>query len=323
MLSIVARAFGPPSVLQLEELPDPTPLAGEVRVRVHAAGVNPYDTYMRAGGYAISPELPYVPGADAAGVIDALGDGVQGWKVGDRVYISGTATHRAYGAYSSMVVCRVHQIHRLPDRLTFAQGAAINVPYATAWRAVFQRAQAERGETIFIHGASGAVGLAAVQMARAAGLTVIGTASTPEGTEEARAQGAHHVLNHRASGYLDELTTLTGGGPNIIIEMLANQNLDHDLGIIAKFGRIVIVGSRGRVEIDPRRIMSKEATVMGTAFWNLSEEEVSAIHAAMAASLANGALSPVIGRELPLAEAAQAHERVMQPGARGKIVLTV
>ncbi len=323
MLAIVARSFGAPSVLQLEELPDPTPLAGEVRVRVHAAGVNPYDTYMRAGGYAISPELPYVPGADAAGVIDALGDGVRGWKAGDRVYIAGTATHRAYGAYASMVVCRTHQIHRLPDRLTFAQGAAINVPYATAWRAVFQRAKAERGETIFIHGASGAVGLAAVQMARAAGLTVIGTASTPEGTEEARAQGAHHVLNHRADGYLDELATLTQGGPNIIIEMLANQNLDHDLAALARFGRIVIVGNRGRVEIDPRRIMSKEATVMGTAFWNLTDEEVSAIHAAMAAGLENGALSPVIGRELPLADAARAHELVMQPGARGKIVLVV
>jgi NADPH:quinone reductase len=323
MLAIVARAFGGPEVLQLEELPDPVPGAGELLVRVHAAGVNPYDTYMRAGGYAISPEPPFVPGADAAGVVEQAGPEVDGWQTGDRVYIGGTASHRAYGAYASLVVCQPHQVHRLPDRLSFAQGAAINVPYATAWRAVFQRAQATRGETMFVHGASGAVGLAAVQMGHAAGLTVIGTASTPEGAHEVRAQGAAHVLNHRDAGYLDELASLTGSGPDIIIEMLANQNLDHDLAAVAKFGRIVIVGNRGRIEIDPRRIMGKEATVMGTAFWNLSEEETSAIHAAMASGFASGALTPVVGRELPLADAARAHELVMQSGARGKIVLQI
>ncbi len=220
-----------------------------------------------------------------------------------------------------MVLCQPHQVHPLPERLSFAQGAAINVPYATAWRALFQRAQAAKGESVLVHGASGAVGLAVTQMAHAAGLTVIGTASSDEGAALVRAQGADHVLNHRESGYLEQVTSLTGGGPNVIIEMLANQNLDHDLAILAKYGRIVIVGNRGRVEIDPRRIMGKEAAVMGMVFWNLTSDELAPIHAAMGEGFADGTLTPVISRELPLAEAAQAHRLVMEPGARGKIVL--
>ncbi|MGE0461790.1 MAG: NADPH:quinone reductase [Vicinamibacterales bacterium] len=321
MLAVVARSFGPPEVLALEELPDPTPGPSEVLVRVHAAGVNPYDTYMRAGGYALSPEPPYIPGADAAGIVEEVGEEVTGVREGDRVYIGGTAASRAWGAYATLVVCRPDQVHPLPARLSFAQGAGINVPYATAWRAVFQRAEASRGESILVHGASGAVGLAAVQMARAAGLTVIGTASTEDGAALVRAQGAAHVLNHRQAGYLDQLALLTNGGPNIIIEMLANQNLDNDLAVLAKHGRIVIVGNRGRIEIDPRRIMSKEATVRGTAFWNLTDEAVAQIHKDMARGFEDGTLSPVVGRELPLAEAAIAHQLVLEPGARGKIVL--
>jgi NADPH2:quinone reductase len=321
MFAIVAHEFGGPEVLTLAEQSDPRPGPGEVRVRVQAVGVNPYDTYMRAGGYAITPELPYTPGADAAGVIDELGDGVTGLRAGDRVYIGGTVKNRAYGAYASMVLCQPHQVHPLPERLSFAQGAAINVPYATAWRALFQRAQAVKGESILVHGASGAVGVAVTQMARAAGLTVIGTASTDEGAALVRAQGADHVVNHREPGYLEQVTALTGGGPNVIIEMLANQNLDHDLAILAKYGRIVIIGNRGRVEIDPRRIMGKEAAVMGMVFWNLAGDDLALIHTEMGKGFADGTLTPVVSRELPLAEAAQAHRLVMEPGARGKIVL--
>ena len=321
MFAIVAHEFGGPEVLTLAEQTDPRPGPGEVRVRVHAVGVNPYDTYMRAGGYAITPELPYTPGADAAGVIDELGDGVSGLRIGDRVYIGGTVKNRAYGAYASMVLCHADQVHPLPEQLSFSQGAAINVPYATAWRAVFQRAQAVKGESILVHGASGAVGVAVTQMAHAAGLTVIGTASTADGAALVRAQGADHVVNHREPGYLEQVAALTGGGPNVIIEMLANQNLDHDLAILAKYGRIVIIGNRGRVEIDPRRIMAKEAAVMGMVFWNLAGDDLARIHTEMGKGFADGTLTPAVSRELPLAEAAQAHRLVMEPGARGKIVL--
>jgi NADPH2:quinone reductase len=321
MLAVVVREFGGPDVLHLEELPDPAPGAGEVLVRVNAVGVNPYDTYMRAGTYAIRPELPYIPGADAAGAVEQIGPEVSGIAIGDRVYVGGTALHPAYGAYASMAVCRRSQVHALADHLSFAQGAAINVPYVTAWRAVFDRGQAQAGETMLVHGASGAVGLAATQIGHAAGLRVIGTAGSDEGAALVRALGAQHVLNHREPGYLDHLASMTSGGPDVIIEMLANQNLDADLSVLAPRGRIVVVGNRGRVEIDPRKTMAKEAAILGTAFWNLTAEDLARIHEALGRAFEEGKLAPVIGHELPLADAAKAHDMVLMPGARGKIVL--
>src|SRR5690349_16304514 len=218
MQAIVAREFGGPEVLKLEELPDPAANQGQVRVRIHAVGVNPYETYMRAGAYAIKPELPYIPGADAAGVIDQVGGGVTGWQAGDRVYISGTAIHKAYGAYAQYAVCNTDQVHRLPARISFAQGAGLFVPYVTAWRALFGRANTRAGDVVMIHGASGGVGGAATQFAAAAGATVIGTAGTADGLEVVRAQGARHAVNHKNDGYLDEITRLTNGrGPDVIL----------------------------------------------------------------------------------------------------------
>lgn len=322
MKAILAREFGGPDVLKLEEVPDPTAGAGQVKVRIHAVGVNPYDTYMRAGGYAITPDLPYTPGADAAGVIDQVGGEAGAWQVGDRVYISGTAIGKAHGAYAELAVCEAAQVHRLPARITFAQGAGIFVPYVTAWRALFGRANARAGDTVLIHGASGGVGIAATQFAVAAGLTVIGTAGTDEGLAVVRKQGARHAINHRSDGYLDQITSATGGrGPDVILEMLANVNLDHDLTIVAPGGRIVVIGNRGRVEIDARKIMGKDCAVYGLALWGIPPDEIRRAHQAIIAGLESGALNPVVGKEMPLADAAKAHVAVMEPGAHGKIVL--
>ena len=322
MQAIVARAFGGPEVLGLEDVPDPVAGRGQVRVRVHAVGVNPYDTYMRAGGYAIKPDLPYTPGADAAGVIDQAGEGVTQWKAGDRVYVSGTAAGKAHGAYAQYAVCLPEQVHRLPDRISFTQGAGLFVPYVTAWRALFGRANTRAGDIVLIHGASGGVGVAATQFAVAIGATVIGTAGSADGLAVVRAQGAPHAVNHRQPGYLDEITTLAGGrGPDVILEMLANVNLDHDLTVIAPGGRIVVIGNRGRVEIDARKIMTKDVSVFGMALWGIPADEVRRAHQAIIAGLDAGTLNPVVGTELPLKDAALAHQRVMEPGARGKIVL--
>jgi NADPH2:quinone reductase len=322
MQAIVAREFGGPEVLKLDDVPDPHAKQGQVRVRIHAIGVNPYETYMRAGAYAIKPELPYIPGADAAGVIDQLGGDVAGWKIGDRVYISGTAIHKAYGAYAQFAVCNVDQVHRLPDRISFAQGAGLFVPYVTAWRALFGRAHTRAGDVVMIHGASGGVGGAATQFAAAAGATVIGTAGSSEGLDVVRAQGAGFAVNHKDANYLDAITQFTGGrGPDVILEMLANVNLDHDLSIVASGGRIVVIGNRGRVEIDARKIMTKDVSVFGLALWNIPADDVRRAHQAIIAGLESGALTPVVGTELPLKDAPRAHQQVMEPGARGKIVL--
>jgi NADPH2:quinone reductase len=322
MQAILARAFGGPEVLKLEDVPDPVAGRGQVRVRVHAVGVNPYDTYMRAGGYAIKPDLPYTPGADAAGVIDQVGDGVTQWNAGDRVYMSGTAAGKAHGAYAQYAICLPEQVHRLPKRISFTQGAGLFVPYVTAWRALFGRANTRAGDIVLIHGASGGVGVAATQFALAVGATVIGTAGSEDGLAVVRAQGAHHAVNHRQSGYLDEITKLAGGrGPDVILEMLANVNLDHDLTVIAPGGRIAVIGNRGRVEIDARKIMTKDVSVFGMALWGIPADEVRRAHQAIIAGLDAGTLNPVVGTEMPLRDAALAHQRVMEPGARGKIVL--
>lgn len=322
MRAIIVREFGGPDVLKLEDVPDPVPGPGQVLVRVHAAGVNPFDTYMRTGNYATKPPLPYTPGADAAGVVENVGSDVRGIAVGSRVFMAGTAAHRSYGAYAEKVLCEPSQIHPLPARLTFSQGAGVNVPYVTAWRALHDRARLQPGETLFIHGASGGVGLAATQIARAWGSTVIGTAGTTEGLELVKAQGAQHVLNHREAGYLDSLKDLTGGkGPDVILEHLANVNLDNDLTAMAYGGRVVVVGNRGRIEIDPRKTMGKDGAIVGMVLWNTSPTDWARIYHALDAGLANGTLTPVVSTELPLAEAKRAHEMILEPGAKGKIVL--
>jgi len=318
MKSIRVHEFGGPEVLKLEEVSNPSAAPGQVVVGVKAAGVNPVDTYIRAGTYTFKPSLPYTPGMDGAGVVEAVGQGVTRAKEGDRVYLAGTLT----GAYAQKTVCAETQVHRLPAKITFPQGAAVNVPYATAYRALFQIGQARAGETVFVHGASGGVGVAAVQLARAAGLNVIGTAGTPKGLDLVLREGAHHALDHRAAGYLDQLRSLTGGrGADVIIEMLANVNLGRDLPLLAARGRVVVVGSRGPVEINARDIMGRDGSIRAMSLLVAPPDELAGIHAAIYAGLENGTLRPVVGQEIPLAEAARAHKAVMEPGAHGKIVL--
>jgi NADPH2:quinone reductase len=318
MKAIRVHEFGPPEVMAMEDVPDLVPSAGQVLVTVKAAGVNPVDTYLRSGPYRSDMKLPYTPGLDAAGVIAAVGPDVKHRKTGDRVYVAWSLS----GTYAEQVLCKEFQTHPLPEGITFAQGAAIGVPYGAAYRALFQRAHAQAGETVLVHGASGGVGIAAVQLASAAGLTVIGTAGSDEGRSLVLAQGAHHVLSHREAGYLEKLTELTcGRGVDVILEMLANVNLDNDLTALATSGRVVVIGSRGRVEIDPRNAMGREASILGMTLYNADEKELASMHAAFVAGLKNGTLRPVVSRELPLAEAAAAHHAVMEASTLGKIVL--
>ncbi|HEV2913367.1 MAG TPA: NADPH:quinone reductase [Pyrinomonadaceae bacterium] len=318
MKSIRVHEFGGPEVMRLEEVTDPLPGPEQVLVRVAAVGVNPVDTYIRSGLHASRPALPYTPGMDAAGVVEAVGMNVRRVGVGDRVYTAGTVS----GAYAELALCDASQVQRLPPSVTFAQGAAVNVPYATAYRALFGRALARPGETVLVHGASGGVGIASVQLARARGLTVIGTGGTDEGRRLAAEQGAHHVFDHHAPDYLEQILKLTGGrGVDVILEMLANVNLGRDLTILARQGRVVVIGNRGQVEINPRDAMTRDASILGMTLMNTTPEESYGIHAALVAGLESGTLSPVVGQEMPLADAARAHEAVLQAGAYGKIVL--
>jgi NADPH:quinone reductase len=316
--AIRVKEFGGPDVLQLEEVPTPRPGPGEVLVRIHAAGVNPVETYIRAGTYARLPELPYTPGNDGAGVVEQVGSDGTEFNPGDRVYTAGSLS----GTYAEFALCKKEQVHPLPANVSFAQGAAIGTPYATAYRGLLQRAGAEPGEIVLVHGASGGVGTAAVQLARAHDMRVFGTAGSDEGFKLVREQGAHEVFDHRAPDHFEKIMKATGGhGIDVIVEMIANVNLGKDLTILAKAGRVVIIGSRGPVEINPRDTMQRDADVRGMILPNTPPPQMASIHAALVAGLENGTLRPVIGKEFPLAEAAEAHKAVMESGALGKIVL--
>jgi NADPH2:quinone reductase len=318
MKAIRVHEFGGPEVLKLEEVPTPKPGPGEVLVRVHAAGVNPYDTYMRAGTYAIKPPLPYTPGSDAAGVVESAGDGVTKVKPGDRVYLAKTQS----GAYAEYALALESQVYRLLDNISFAQGAALWVPYGTAFTALHHHGNAKAGETLLVHGASGGVGSAAVQFARAQGLTVMGTASTDKGREMVKKEGAHFVFDHSKAGYADEIMKATGGkGVDVILEMAAHLNLATDLKLLALNGRAVVIGNRGEITVNPRDLMSRRGSARGFTLWAATEPEAKEMHAAIAAGLENGTLRPVVGKEMPLKDAAKAHVEVLAPGSHGKIVL--
>ncbi len=322
MKAIQAHKFGGPEVLQLDEIDAPAAGAGEVLIDIKAAGVNPADTYMLGGAYAIVPDLPYTPGGDAAGVVSAVGAGVTSCKPGDRVFVGTVMGFNMSGCYAEQVVRPAADVVVLPDNVEFAAGAALGVPYATAHYGLFARGTAVAGETVFIHGASGAVGTAAIQLARRAGLTVIGSGGTERGRQLILDQGANHAVDHTTEGYIDQVRELTNGaGPELILEMLANVNLATDLELIAKYGRIIIIGNRGEVTINPRMTMMKELDVRGLALFNGSRSEMEKITADLLSGLADGSLNPVIGTEMALADAAESHRAVMKPGAYGKIVL--
>jgi NADPH:quinone reductase len=315
--AIRVHQFGDPEVLRLEEVETPRPGPGQVLVRVRAIGVNPVETYQRSGSNP-SIELPWTPGSDAAGVVEAVGPAVTHLIPGAPVYTSDTIN----GSYAGFALCQARNVHLLPTNLTFQQGAAINIPYATAHRALHHRAGAKAGETVLVHGASGGVGVAATQLARAAGLIVIGTAGTDAGRKLVAEQGAHHVFDHRNPAYLDQILQVTEGrGVDIILEMLANVNLGKDLPLLAKFGRVIVIGSRGNIEITPRELMKRDADIRAMTLFNATEAELAKIHSSLATGLANESLRPVVGREMALADAAKAHVAVLEPGAYGKIVL--
>src|SRR5258707_15298434 len=257
MKAIRVHEFGGPEELKLDEIPTPKPAAGQVLVKVHAAGVNPYDTYMRAGTYPVKPSLPYTPGSDAAGVIESVGDGVKKLQPGDRVYTARTLS----GAYAENAPALQSQVHPLPANISFAQGSGIYVPYGTAYFALHNSAQARASETVLIHGASGGVGTAAIQLARSMGLTVLGTAGTAKGLELVRKEGAHHAFDHAKPGYTDEIMKATGGrGVDVVLQILANVNFSADLKLLAPNSRGIVLSNRVEATINARDIMGKRGS---------------------------------------------------------------
>lgn len=309
MQAIRVHSFGDPEVMILEEAPNLEPVDDEVLVRIQAVGVNPVETYVRSGAYRRLPTLPYTPGSDAAGI---------NLRSGARVFVTGSLS----GTYAEYALCRPEHVHPLPNKISYAQGAALGAPYATAFRALFQRAGARPGERVLVHGASGGVGLASVQFALAAGLSVVGTAGSDAGIELVAAQGNVCTVDHRRADHLARALEHAGPpGFDVIIEMRADLNLGQDLAVLAPGGRVVVVGSRGQVDVNPRDLMNTDGAILGMLLPNASSADLDEAWRAIAVGLRDGSLRPIIGRELPLAEAPRAHRLLLERPALGKLVL--
>ena len=323
MKAIRVHQYGGPEVLILEsDVPIPSPGPEEVLVRVKAVGVNPVETYVRSGRYARLAPLPYTPGSDCAGLVEELGPSVSEVKKGDRVYVSKTLT----GSYAEYALVPRHGVHPLPDNVTFNQGAALAIPYITAYRALVLKMNIRPGEYVLIHGASGGVGVSAVQIAKAYGSIVIGTAGTDEGKSLVKNAGADYVFNHRDPDYIEKMSDIVSpnGGFNAILENNAHINLDKDLKILTEGGRVGIVGNRANIEINPRDTMAKESSIIGVASFHSTPSELKETHAAIQAGMRNGWLSPIVGKTFSLSNAAGAHDDIINgKGALGKSVLTV
>ena len=324
MRAIRVQSFGGPEVLKLQEsLPLPELVSKQVLISVKSVSINPADTYIRSGQYSRLPSLPYTPGNDCSGVIERVGDDVTRFQPGDRVFSLRTVT----GSYSSYTVCEVDYVNALPDCLAFSEGACLGIAYYTAYRALVLVGAAKPGQLVLVHGASGGVGTACLQLCKLMGVRGIGTAGTPDGEKAALISGAESVVNHRQGNYVDTLRQLSeaNGGFDVIIENAAHVNLDTDLDLVGNKGVVVVVGSKGMsaVQMVPRKLMGKECRVTGMLLWNVTPDELTQSHAAILAGVRSGILRPVISHEFKLAEADRAHEQLMSgKGAAGKIVLT-
>lgn len=320
MKAIRVSSFGSEDVLRYIEIETPRPGPGQVGVEIYGAGVNPVETYIRQGTYPWEPDLPYTPGNDGAGIVDSIGPGVTGLVPGQPVFLCAVLARRNTGTYAQVTVCDAQAVFPLPAGLSFAQGAALGTPGLAAAYALFTRAALQPGERVLIHGASGAVGTLAVQLARRAGGRVLGTAGSREGRAAVEALGAERVFDHNAPDATQSILAATGGqGLDVIIEMAAHRNLPGDLTMLAPHGRVVVVGSRGVIDFDPRSVMNRDAAVLGMNVANMPQEAFCSNMAVLQAALAEG-VRPLVGKEMPLAQAAQAHREVNR-GEGGKHIL--
>lgn len=314
MKAIQVQQFGGPEVLRLIETPVPTPAPGQVLIKLHAIGVNPVDALCRSG-QASWVSAPFVPGFDAAGVV-VQADHAGRWHVGDRVYVA-----LSMGSYAEYLACEADALYPLPAHASFALGAALGIPYFTAFGAVFRRATLQTGETLLVRGASGAVGMAAVQLARAQGFRVLGTAGSEEGLARLREHGVEAFDHRRTEVNADVLAAAGGLGVNVILEV-RSANLGDDLGLLAPQGRVVLIGDRSKVSIDPEALTSRSLSILGfNVGGSMNPAGYATANEAIQAGLREGTIQPRIAASFPLGEAARAHELLGSAGLNGKIVL--
>ncbi|AMB99207.1 hypothetical protein AWM75_03940 [Aerococcus urinaehominis] len=325
MQAIQINQFGDTSqVLELATTDLPSPGPSQVLVALAYAGVNPNDTYVRTGQYGLyQPKLPYTPGFDGVGRVQAVGSNVDKWQPGDRVQVfSFNHLDQQTGTYAHYCLVDQNSVWPLPDQVSFQAGGALGIPSLVAYQAVCLRGQAKAGERILIHGGSGAVGSFAIQYAKILGGQVLASSSNSQSRQDLLRLGADQAIDHISLDQVDQAIDQYGHF-DLIIEMLADQNMETDLRLLAPFGRLVVVGARGQVKISPRQILAKELDVLGVALPNLSDQTLDAMQNQINDWLIQGRVVPQVSQVFPLNQARQAQDAVLESKPVGKIIIAI
>jgi NADPH2:quinone reductase len=322
MQAMVVTALGEPRDMQLRELPDPEPGAGEVTIDVRAIGCNFFDILMVQGKYQLKPPLPFSPGAEIAGVVRAVGPEVTEFKPGDRVFAM-----LGWGAFASLAVAPVAAVVKMPDSMPFEHGAAFGIVYQTSYFGLVYRANLQAGETLLVHAAAGGVGLAAVQIGRALGARVLATAGAAEKLAVAKQHGAEAAYDYSTPDWVECVKQATGGrGADVIYDPVGGDIFDLSTKCIAFSGRLLVIGfASGRIPtIQVNKILLKNIAIVGLhwgAYRMYEPEKIPQAMAALFALYERGAVRPVVGSQYPLRDAAAALDEIAARRSVGKVVL--
>jgi putative PIG3 family NAD(P)H quinone oxidoreductase len=324
MRAVVVTEPGGPEVLAWQEVPDPEAAAGEVLVAVSATAVNRADLLQREGHYDPPPGASPYPGLECSGRIEALGEGVEGWSVGEEVcaLLSG-------GGYAERVAVPVGQLMPVPAGVDLVSAAALPEVACTVWSNVFMLAGLRRGETLLVHGGSSGIGTMAIQLGRLLGARVAVTAGSAEKLERCRELGAEILVNYREQDFVEEVRAATDGrGADVVLDNMGAKYLGRNLEVLATNGRLAVIGMQGgtKAELDLGLLMRKRGAVLSTSLRARPAEEKAAIVASTREHVwplvADGEVRPVVDRVLPMAQVAEAH-RVVEAGEHvGKVLLT-
>ena len=327
MKAVVCNRLGDPSVLEIEERPGRPAGPGEVRVKLHAAALNFPDILMISGGYQVKPALPFIPGIEAAGEIVETGEGVSGWKTGDRVIVTGAGD--PLGLFAEEVTCPVSALNAIPKGMSFAEASGYLATYATSYHALVDRGRLRAGETLVVHGATGGVGTAAVQIGKHLGATVIATGGDDGKLEAVKAMGADHVVNYAREDIRERVKELTGGrGANVVYDPVGGAAFEASMRSIALEGRILIIGATSGTYAPAKtnHILIKELEVIGVLHGNWRDRHPDRFAENMRVLgewYEAGHIKPHVGRTYPLEKAADALVALANREIVGKCVLTI
>jgi NADPH2:quinone reductase len=322
MKALICREYGPPENLSVQDMPDLQPAAGEVVVRVRAAGVNFPDALIVQNLYQFKPTPPFSPGGETAGEVLAIGEGVKRVKVGDRVIAL-----TIWGGFAEQVLAKQEQVIPMPEGLSFEVAGSLLLTYGTCLHALRDRAQLQPGQTVLVLGAAGGIGIATIELAKAMGARVIAAASTAEKLATCRAQGADEVINYREQNLRDEVKRLTGGrGVDVVMDPVGGDYAEQALRSMAWRGRYLVVGfTDGQIPRLPLNlVLLKGCAIVGVFWGDFIQREPQAAQVDLRdliQMLAQGQIKPLISGRYSLQEAPQAILELSQRRAQGKLIV--